>query len=203
MYSVGLDVDSRAYFTAATMVIALPTGIKVFSWQATMYGGKIHYYTPMLFGIAFILLFTFGGFTGVIQANAVIDLAFHDTYYVVGHFHYVLSMGAVYALIAGIYYWIGKITGNQYSEVWGHVHFWIFTIAINIVFFPMHFLGLAGLPRRIPDYPDGYIYWNQFMTLGSFLTFFSLIIFLGIFAFIVFRPNRHSTVAIRMRWISQ
>jgi len=127
----------------------------------------------MLFGVAFILLFTFGGFTGVILANAAIDLAFHDTYYVVGHFHYVLSMGAVYALLCGIYYWIGKITGYQYKETWGQIHFWIFTIAINLVFFPMHFLGMAGLPRRIPDYPDGYEYWNSFMTLGSFMTFFS------------------------------
>ena len=179
MYSVGLDVDTRAYFTSATMIIALPTGIKVFSWQATMYGGSVHLHsTPMQFGIAFILLFTFGGFTGVIQANAAIDLAFHDTYYVVGHFHYVLSMGAVYALLGGFYFWIGKITGYQYNEVYGQIHFWIFTIAINLVFFPMHFLGMAGLPRRIPDYPDGYEYWNSFMTLGSFLTFFSLVIFL-------------------------
>ncbi len=177
MYSVGLDVDTRAYFTAATIIIALPTGIKIFSWLATIYGGQVQYFTPMLFGIAFILLFTFGGFTGVILANAAIDLAMHDTYYVVGHFHYVLSMGAVYALIAGLYYWIGKITGYQYNEMWAQVHFWVFTLAINIVFFPMHFLGLAGLPRRIPDYPDGYIYWNSFMTLGSFLTFFSLLIF--------------------------
>lgn len=127
----------------------------------------------MLFAIAFILLFTFGGFTGVILANAAIDLAFHDTYYVVGHFHYVLSMGAVYALLAGFYYWIGKITGYQYNEVWGQIHFWIFTIAINLIFFPMHFLGLAGMPRRIPDYPDAFQYWNSFMTLGSNMTLIS------------------------------
>jgi len=164
MYTVGLDVDTRAYFTAATMIIALPTGIKIFSWLATLYGGNIHYFTPMIFAIAFILLFTIGGFTGVVLANAPIDLSLHDTYYVVGHFHYVLSMGAVYALLAGLYYWIGKITGYQYTEVFGHVHFWIFTLAINILFFPMHFLGLAGLPRRIPDYPSGYSYWNNFMT---------------------------------------
>lgn len=202
MYSVGLDVDTRAYFTAATMIIALPTGIKIFSWQATIYGGKIHYYTPMMFSIAFILLFTFGGFTGVILANASIDLAMHDTYFVVGHFHYVLSMGAVYALIGGIYYWVGKITGYHYSETWGLIHFWVFTIAINIVFFPMHFQGLSGLPRRIPDFPDGYIYWNSFMTLGSFMTLFSLIIFIGILTFIIFNPHRKNTIAIRMRWIA-
>jgi cytochrome c oxidase subunit 1 len=139
MYSVGLDVDTRAYFTAATMVIALPTGIKIFSWLATLYGGQIHYFTPMIFTLAFILLFTIGGLTGVVLANAPIDITLHDTYYVVGHFHYVLSMGAVYALFAAFYYWLGKIFGLQYSELLGHIHFWIFTIAINIVFFPMHF----------------------------------------------------------------
>ncbi len=201
MYSVGLDVDTRAYFTAATIIIALPTGIKIFSWLATIYGGQVQYFTPMLFGIAFILLFTFGGFTGVILANAAIDLAMHDTYYVVGHFHYVLSMGAVYALIAGLYYWIGKITGYQYNEMWAQVHFWVFTLAINIVFFPMHFLGLAGLPRRIPDYPDGYIYWNSFMTLGSFLTFFSLLIFQGIISFIIFKPSKNLSGS--TKWIKK
>ena len=127
------------------MIIALPTGIKIFSWIATIHGGKVHNFTPMQFGIAFILLFTFGGFTGVIQANASQDQALHDTYYVVGHFHYVLSMGAVYAVFGGFYYWIGKITGFNYSEMWAKTHFWVFTIAINIVFFPMHSLGLSGM----------------------------------------------------------
>jgi heme/copper-type cytochrome/quinol oxidase subunit 1 len=183
MYSVGLDVDTRAYFSAATMIIALPTGIKIFSWLATIYGGRIHYYTPMLFAMGFIVLFTIGGFTGVMLSQASLDLAFHDTYYVVGHFHYVLSLGAVYAMFAAFYYWVGKITGYQYSELWGVIHFIIFTIAINIVFFPMHFLGLAGLPRRIPDYSVGYSDWNQFMTLGSILTVFSVFIFLYIVAF--------------------
>lgn len=132
----------------------------------------------MLFTLSFIVLFTIGGVTGVILANAPLDISLHDTYFVVGHFHYVLSLGAVYALFAGFYYWIGKISGYQYSEFFGHLHFWIFTLAINILFFPMHFLGLAGLPRRIPDYPLGYSYWNNLMSLGSVLTFISLIILL-------------------------
>jgi cytochrome c oxidase subunit 1 len=182
MYSVGLDVDTRAYFTAATMIIALPTGIKIFSWIATIYGGLFQYTTPSLFSLAFIILFTIGGITGVILANASIDLALHDTYYVVGHFHYVLSMGAIYALFSAFYYWIGKITGYQYNNILSLIHFWVFTIAINIVFFPMHALGLSGMPRRIPEYPDGYQNWNSIMTLGSILTLFSIFIFLYIFS---------------------
>lgn len=174
MFAVGLDVDTRAYFTAATMIIALPTGIKVFSWLATLYGGKLNFYTPFLFALAFILLFTFGGFTGVILANGSIDLALHDTYYVVGHFHYVLSMGAIYALFGAFYYWVGKITGFQYNEKLGLIHFFLFTIAVNIVFFPMHALGIAGMPRRIPDYADGYLNWNSLMTIGTFLTIISI-----------------------------
>jgi cytochrome c oxidase subunit 1 len=177
MYSVGLDVDTRAYFTSATMIIALPTGIKIFSWLATIYGGRLHYYTPMLFALGFIVLFTIGGFTGVMLSQASLDLAFHDTYYVVGHFHYVLSLGAVYAMFAAFYYWVGKISGYQYTELWGVIHFVIFTVAINIVFFPMHFLGIAGMPRRIPDYSVGYSDWNQLMTLGSILTVISVFLF--------------------------
>jgi cytochrome c oxidase subunit 1 len=202
MYAVGLDVDTRAYFTAATMIIALPTGIKVFSWLATIYGGKLHFYTPFMFSIAFILLFTFGGFTGVILANAAIDLALHDTYYVVAHFHYVLSMGAIYALLAAFYYWVGKITVYQYNEKWGLIHFVVFTLAINIVFFPMHALGISGMPRRIPDFADGYASWNSFMTIGTFLTVISLFIFLYIVSFTVFNPasSRLADATSRARW---
>nr|YP_009659010.1 cytochrome c oxidase subunit 1 [Synchytrium microbalum]QCQ69008.1 cytochrome c oxidase subunit 1 [Synchytrium microbalum] len=200
MYSVGLDVDTRAYFTAATMIIALPTGIKVFSWLATLYGGHIQYYTPMLFALGFVILFTLGGFTGVILANASIDISLHDTYYVVAHFHYVLSMGAVYAIFAGFYYWIGKITGYQYNEVLGRIHFILFTIAINLVFFPMHMLGLAGMPRRIPDYADGYASWNQFITLGSFLTLFSVIVFLYVIIQTFSTTNTKTAIALRGRW---
>jgi len=179
-YTVGRDCDTRAYFTAATRIIAVPTGIKIFSWVATRWGGSIHFNTPRLFTLGFLVLFTIGGVTGVACANRGLDIALHDTYYVVGHFHYVLSRGAVFGVFAGFYYWFPKRTGLRYSEALGKVHFWTRFIGVNITFFPRHFLGLAGRPRRIPDYPDAFADWNLIASFGSLRSAFSTVFFLWV-----------------------
>ncbi len=182
MYTVGLDVNTKMYFTAATMIIAVPTGIKIFSWIATMWGGSISFKTPMLWAIGFIFMFTVGGVTGVILSSAGVDTIYHDTYYVVAHFHYVLSLGAVFGLFAGFYYWFAKMWGRHYNEFLGKLHFWIFFIGVNILFFPMHFLGQDGMPRRIPDYPDAYAHWNLIASYGyAIMAVGMLVFFINVF----------------------
>ncbi|HEX5182808.1 MAG TPA: cytochrome c oxidase subunit I [Allosphingosinicella sp.] len=177
MFTVGLDVNTKMYFTAATMVIAVPTGIKIFSWIATMWGGSLTFETPMLWALGFIFMFTVGGVTGVVLANAGVDTIFQDTYYVVAHFHYVLSLGAVFSLFAGFYYWFPKMSGRMYNETLGKIHFWVFFIGVNVLFFPMHFLGMNGMPRRVPDYADAFAHWNYIASVGYFIMAASMGVF--------------------------
>ena len=177
MFTTGMSVDMKMYFTAATMVIAVPTGIKIFSWIATMWGGSVSFKTPMVWAMGFIFMFTVGGVTGVVLANGGLDDNLHDTYYVVAHFHYVLSLGAVFGLFAGFYYWFGKMSGRHLNEFLGHLHFWFFFIGVNVLFFPMHFLGNQGMPRRYPDYPEAFAYWNQIASMGYVIMGVGVLIF--------------------------
>ncbi len=177
MFTVGMDVNTKMYFTMATMVIAVPTGIKIFSWIATMWGGSMSFQTPMMWALGFIFMFTVGGVTGVVLANAGVDTVMHDTYYVVAHFHYVLSLGAVFSLFAGWYYWFGKMWGRAYNEMLGQLHFWLFFIGVNVLFFPMHFLGLDGMQRRVPDYAEPYAHFNDIATYGYLLMLAGMAVF--------------------------
>jgi cytochrome c oxidase subunit 1 len=178
MFVSGIQVDTRAYFAAATMVIAVPTGIKVFSWIATMWGGSLDLRTPMLFAIGFVFTFTVGGVTGVVVANAGLDVILQNTYYVVAHFHYVMAIAAAYGIFAGLYYWIGKMSGRQYPELWGKVHFWTFFVGANLTFFPQHFLGAQGMPRRYPDYPAAFWGWHLVSSAGAYVAAASFLVFL-------------------------
>jgi cytochrome c oxidase subunit 1 len=177
MFTTGMSVNVKMYFTAATMVIAVPTGIKIFSWIATMWGGSLSFKTPMVWALGFIFMFTVGGVTGVVLANGGIDDNLHDTYYVVAHFHYVLSLGAVFSIFAGFYYWFPKMSGRMYNELLGQLHFWIFFIGVNILFFPQHFLGQQGMPRRYADYPEQFAYWNQISSIGYAVMLVGVLIF--------------------------
>ena len=183
MYTVGMSLTQQSYFMLATMVIAVPTGVKVFSWIATMWGGSIEFKTPMLWAFGFLFLFTVGGVTGIVLAQAGIDRVYHDTYYVVAHFHYVMSLGAVFTIFAGVYYYFGKMTGRAYPEWAGKLHFWMMFIGSNITFFPQHFLGRQGMPRRYIDYPEAFAYWNEISSYGAFLSFASFLFFFGIIAY--------------------
>jgi cytochrome c oxidase subunit 1 len=192
MYTVGMSATAQAYFMVATMVIAVPTGIKIFSWIATMWGGSIRLATPMLWAIGFIFLFTVGGVTGVVLANAGLDRAMHDTYYVVAHFHYTMSLGATFGIFCGWYYWFPKMTGYQYSEFLGKLHFWLTFIGVNLVFFPQHFSGLAGMPRRYVDYPDAFAGWNYISSIGAYISALGLLVF---FITIIHAFRRKESVA--------
>ena len=178
MYTAGLSVDTQAYFMFATMVIAVPTGVKIFSWIATMWGGSLSFRAPMIWALGFIFLFTIGGVTGVMCSNAGVDRSLHNTYYVVAHFHYVLSLGAVFSIFAGWYYWFPKMSGYMYNETLAKIHFWLTFIGANILFFPQHFLGLAGMPRHYADYPEAYAYWNKISSYGGYITALGTLVFL-------------------------
>ena len=180
MYTVGMSLTQQSYFMMATMVIAVPTGIKVFSWIATMWGGSIEFKTPMLWAFGFLFLFTVGGVTGIVVSQAPLDRVYHDGYYVVAHFHYVMSLGAVFGIFAGMYFWFGKMSGRQYPEWAGKLHFWMMFIGSNLTFFPQHFLGRQGMPRRYIEYPEAFAYWNWWSSMGAFLSFASFLLFIGI-----------------------
>ncbi len=190
MYTVGMSLTQQSYFMMATMVIAVPTGVKIFSWIATMWGGSVEFKTPMLWAFGFLFLFTVGGVTGIVLSQAGIDRIYHDTYYVVAHFHYVMSLGAVFAIFAGIYFYLPKMSGRMYPEWAGKTHFYLMFIGSNITFFPQHFLGRQGMPRRYIDYPEAYAYWNYISSIGAFISFASFLFFIGILFYTLFAGKR-------------
>jgi cytochrome c oxidase subunit 1 len=187
MYTVGMSLTQQSYFMLATMVIAVPTGVKVFSWIATMWGGSIEFKTPMLWAFGFLFLFTVGGVTGIVLSQAAVDRAYHDTYYVIAHFHYVMSLGAVFAIFAGIYFYFGKMTGRMIPEWAGKLHFWAMFIGANLTFFPQHFLGRQGMPRRYIDYPEAFAFWNYWSSIGAFISFASFVFFFGLVIYTLMR----------------
>ena len=190
MFTTGISVNTQSYFMVATMVIAVPTGIKVFSWLATMWGGSIEFRTPMLWAVGFILVFTMGGVTGVLLANANFDVIAQDTYYVVAHFHYVMSLGAAFGLFAAIYYWIGKMSGRQYPEWAGKLHFWATFASVNLTFFPMHMLGAAGMPRRVIDYPTAFAGWNHLISIGAYIGAAAFVFGMGVIIYTLMAGRR-------------
>ena len=206
MYTVGMSLTQQSYFMLATMVIAVPTGIKIFSWIATMWGGSIEFKTPMLWAFGFLFLFTLGGVTGIVLAQAGVDRAYHDTYYVVAHFHYVMSLGAVFAIFAGIYFYFPKMTGRSIPEWAGQLHFWTMFVGSNITFFPQHFLGRQGMPRRYIDYPEAFALWNQVSSYGAFLSFASFVFFFIVIIYAIVagkketRPNPWNEYADTLEW---
>ncbi|WP_116653235.1 cytochrome c oxidase subunit I [Pelagibacterium sediminicola] len=182
MFTTGISLNTQSYFMVASMIIAVPTGVKIFSWLATMWGGSVRFTTPMLWAIGFILLFTIGGVTGVVVASAGLDHVLHDTYYVIAHFHYVLSLGSAFAIFAGFYYWFPKMSGYLYNETLAKTQFWLTFVGVNVVFFPQHFLGLAGMPRRYVDYPDGFALWNFVSSVGAYFSTAGVLLFLVVVA---------------------
>lgn len=192
MYTVGMSLTQQSYFMLATMVIAVPTGVKIFSWIATMWGGSIEFKAPMLFAMGFLFLFTVGGVTGIVLSQAAVDRAYHDTYYVVAHFHYVMSLGAVFCIFAGIYFYFAKMSGRQYNEKLAQVHFWMFFLGANLTFFPQHFLGRQGMPRRYIDYPEAFATWNWWSSIGAFISFASFLLFFYIVAHALLRGAKET-----------
>src|SRR5690606_3559769 len=182
MYTSGISMQSQRYFAFASMVIAVPTGIKVFSWIATMWGGSITFKPPMLFAMGFVMLFTIGGVTGVVLASPGVDRVLHDTYYVIAHFHYVLSLGAAFGIFAGFYYWFPKMSGYLYNETLATLQFWLMFVGVNLIFFPQHFLGMAGMPRRYVDYPDAFAGWNMVSSIGAYISAFGFAVFFVVLA---------------------